>query len=431
MLVSVFTPSHDPTKLNSVYNSLKEQTYSEWEWVVVGNGPDVERVKAFVDNLSDNDSRVRFLKHESSSIGALKRFACEQAKGDLYLELDHDDLLTSDCLAEVIEAARKSPRNSFIYSDNLTLHENGTSWVYDKSHGWDHYSWEYKNNPYTINKTHDVNAKSLSEILWAPDHVRVWTKNAYLISGGHNKELIYGDDHELIIRTYLAGTQFVKIDKPLYIHQMSKESTCIKKQKEIQSLSHLHKNVYLHRLVNEWCRRENFPKYDLGGAHNCPDTYIPIDLCAKPPGIAVDILSPEFDAVIPDNSVGCFRASDFMEHVPVLKITGLMNVLYKKLVPGGWLLTNTPAVSDSDGRVGRGAYQDPTHVSYWSENNWWYFTKKEYAKYVPEIKCRFQAAVNFNYYPSDFHKQFSVPYVRCDMCAIKDEKPWSPGPKMI
>jgi glycosyltransferase involved in cell wall biosynthesis len=36
--VSVFTPSHDTRYLPEVYRSLQEQSYSDWEWIVLLNG---------------------------------------------------------------------------------------------------------------------------------------------------------------------------------------------------------------------------------------------------------------------------------------------------------------------------------------------------------------------------------------------------------
>jgi len=77
---------------------------------------------------------------------------------------------------------------------------------------------------------------------------------------------------------------------------------------------------------------------------------------------------------VPDGSVGCVRAFDFLEHVPTCRdstcdhgadgmagkcIVGLMNELYRVLAPGGWIISCTPSTD------GRGGFQDSTHVSFW------------------------------------------------------------------
>ena len=149
--------------------------------------------------------------------------------------------------------------------------------------------------------------------------------------------------------------------------------------------------------------------YDLGGAFNCPDGYTPIDLVDNP-GIVGDAL--EVLGNLPESGCRVIRASDFLEHVPdKIKV---MNIVYRALAHGGVFLTTTPSTD------GRGAFQDPTHVSYWNENSFWYYTNRDFAQYVPEIQCRFQASRLVSYFPGDWHRQYNIPYVRADLIAIKD-----------
>jgi len=51
-------------------------------------------------------------------------------------------------------------------------------------------------------------------------------------------------------------------------------------------------------------------------------------------------------------------------------VVGLMNAIYRALVPGGCLLAATPSTD------GRGAFQDPTHCSFWNiTDSFWYNRK--------------------------------------------------------
>ena len=92
MRVSVFTPSHNPRWLNDCYRSLAAQTLPDWEWVVLLNG------KASNWSPPQPDRRVKVARAGVKGVGAAKRAACEIATGDLLVELDHDDVLVSDCL---------------------------------------------------------------------------------------------------------------------------------------------------------------------------------------------------------------------------------------------------------------------------------------------------------------------------------------------
>lgn len=66
------------------------------------------------------------------------------------------------------------------------------------------------------------------------------------------------------------------------------------------------------------------------------------------------------------STVDEIRAHDFIEHLPDKIHT--MNEAWRVLKPGGIFKIVVPTTD------GRGAYQDPTHVSYWNRNSFWYYT---------------------------------------------------------
>jgi SAM-dependent methyltransferase len=66
-----------------------------------------------------------------------------------------------------------------------------------------------------------------------------------------------------------------------------------------------------------------------------------------------------------DSSVDEIRAHDIFEHLPSKVHT--MNEAHRILKPGGILDLFIPTTD------GRGAFQDPTHVSFWTPNDLFYF----------------------------------------------------------
>jgi len=112
------------------------------------------------------------------------------------------------------------------------------------------------------------------------------------------------------------------------------------------------------------------------------------------------------------NSVGVIRAHDFLEHIS--DRVRLFNSMYRVLAHGGMILSMTPSTD------GRGAFQDPTHVSFYNENAFWYFTDLNLANYVPEIQCRFQSTRLYTFFPSEWHEQNKICYVVAHLTAIKD-----------
>jgi len=61
----------------------------------------------------------------------------------------------------------------------------------------------------------------------------------------------------------------------------------------------------------------------------------------------------------------------------------VMKEVSRVLSPGGWLLCQVPSTD------GRGAFQDPRHISYWNENSFAYYTQRDMAKWI-DTPVRFQ-----------------------------------------
>ena len=67
-----------------------------------------------------------------------------------------------------------------------------------------------------------------------------------------------------------------------------------------------------------------------------------------------------------DSSVSEIVAHDIIEHLPDKILT--MNEMWRVLMPGGIARIMVPTTD------GAGAWQDPTHVSFWNRNSMFYFT---------------------------------------------------------
>jgi hypothetical protein len=96
------------------------------------------------------------------------------------------------------------------------------------------------------------------------------------------------------------------------------------------------------------------------------------------------------------------------------------------LAPMGWFLTLTPSTD------GRGAFQDPTHISFWNSNSFWYYTKAETAKYIG-TPVRFQLNRIKNFFPNEYCKTHNIVYVKADLVKLpeKDSGIRIPGEVLI
>jgi glycosyltransferase involved in cell wall biosynthesis len=402
-MISIFTPSHNPKFLNECYESLKAQTYEAWEWVVLLNGG------AQWDRPNYDDRvRIAYAGENLKGVGALKRYAVELCSGQILVELDHDDIFAPNALKEVVLAFKQNSDAVFVYSDFSQINEDGSPnhQRFDASFGWE---YDQKDD-YLICKSPKPSPHNVSYIWYAPNHIRAFLRSAYSAAGGYDASKKVLDDQDLMARLYLIGS-FYHIEKCLYYQRVHPNNTQVEPEtnKFIQEETVRLHGQYIQPLLLKWCKDNDLFAFDLGGAHNPTIGYQTIDLHepADRVGDVFDVLNS-----LPDSSVGVIRAVDFCEHISD-KIR-LWNEFYRVLAHGGMVLSLTPSTD------GRGAFQDPTHVAYYNENSFWYWTDEKYRKFVPEINCNFQVSQLFTHYPSEWHQQNHIPYVCANLIAIKD-----------
>lgn len=410
-MISVITPVHAKAApfLEETYASLLAQTYRDWEWVVVLNGrgalPDHiksdSRVKVF--SVDDDDPEG---KH--NRIGRLKGIACASASGEIYVELDADDMLTATALEDIC-VAFSDEAVAMAYS-NCAEFRDGT-WephAYSGYFGWESRPYFHDGKELKESVAWPPSSQMMRYIFWAPNHVRAWRACAYAAIGGHDQSIKTGDDHELCCRFYVAyGAKGIKhIDKCLYLYRLHDNNSCVAYNADVQEQTLKNYLKYSRPMALKWARDENLELLDLGGRLNSWEGFTTVDLMDS------DVIA-NLDDVWPfeDNSVGVIRASHVFEHLKDPIHT--MNEAFRVLAPGGWLLIEVPSTE------GRGAFQDPTHVSFWNENSIWYYTNKDFSRFIPKFKGRFQNSRTVTYFPSDFERKHNIPIVQSDLIAIK------------
>lgn len=216
-MISVFTPSHRPDYLNDCYNSLRQQTLEDWEWVVVLNGD--------VDWTPPNDERVKlFHTPKMRGVGEAKKYACEQATGSILVELDHDDWLLPHALEEIAKAFEEHPDAALVYSDFSYMNEDGSPSTMMYQGRWNYSMESFYGHNYLRCHSQMAIPDNVGVIWYAPNHVRAFSRNAYEKVGGYDESYTILDDQDLMTRLFLIG-DFVHIDKMLYLQRMHEKNT--------------------------------------------------------------------------------------------------------------------------------------------------------------------------------------------------------------
>ena len=416
---SLVTPEHNPNNVKfllELYDSIKNQTYTNWEWVLFLNN------NCVIENIPDiikTDWQVKIFRTEdkNNNVGAVKKVAFGLATGDVLVEMDHDDMITPDCLEE-LNKAYQDESVGFVYSDSAVLHMKNEFVPYDAGNGWTYDMFNWKGQQLYAMHSFEPTSQALQYIWFAPDHVRSWRKTVYDEVGGHNPELSICDDHELCIRTYLK-TKMVRVPKVLYIYRITGDNTWLERVDTIQVKTVELQRQYARALAEKDAKDKGLLCVDIGGGLNPYPGYTTVDLR----NTADCVCDLNNGIPLPDNSVGVLNASHILEHLQ--DKTKIMGEIHRVLAHGGWAFIEVPSTD------GRGAFQDPTHVSYWNENSFLYYTDAYLANFIDNKSIRFQEYRRETYFPNEWMKNLNVCVTSAWLIAVKDGGERFPGPLKI
>ena len=93
--------------LQSCVDSVLAQTYTAIEVLLVDDGS-TDRSGAICDRYAAQDSRVRVLHQANSGVSAARNAAVECARGEYLLFVDSDDMLETDAIETMVQAAERS-----------------------------------------------------------------------------------------------------------------------------------------------------------------------------------------------------------------------------------------------------------------------------------------------------------------------------------
>jgi glycosyltransferase involved in cell wall biosynthesis len=102
---SIIIPTYNREEIvKTAIQSVKAQTYSEWELIVVDDGGS-DKTKEVVEAFSDR--RIKYFWKENGERGAARNFGVQKARGDYITFLDSDDKFLSNHLEDALYMIKK------------------------------------------------------------------------------------------------------------------------------------------------------------------------------------------------------------------------------------------------------------------------------------------------------------------------------------
>ncbi len=205
-LFSIVVPVYNPSVnyLKAAIDSVREQLYPNWELCIADDNSPNPEIQKVLAEYAATDSRVKVtFRKTNGHISANTNSALELATGDFIVFMDHDDLLTPNCLFEFVRHINQYPLDEIIYSDEDKIDDKGK---YSSPH--------FKPN-------------------WAPDnllsrnyigHLTIMKKTLVDKIGGFRLGYEGSQDYDLLLRATELTTHIGHIPKVLYhwrIHELS------------------------------------------------------------------------------------------------------------------------------------------------------------------------------------------------------------------
>lgn len=108
----------DPAFLRAAVDSVRGQTYGDWQLCMVDDASDRQETRELLDSLKTVDPRIRLVRQEKNGgIARASQAALELADAPWTALLDHDDMLAPDALAQVADAVAAQPHWRYLFSD--------------------------------------------------------------------------------------------------------------------------------------------------------------------------------------------------------------------------------------------------------------------------------------------------------------------------
>lgn len=117
---SVIVPVYNtPEKfLRGCLHSVLEQTYPNWELIIVDDCSSERQVRNIIEEIAKRDSRVKAVfRSTNGNISQATNSGLEIVTGQYFTVLDHDDLLHPAALYWMAETVLRHPEAEYLYSD--------------------------------------------------------------------------------------------------------------------------------------------------------------------------------------------------------------------------------------------------------------------------------------------------------------------------
>ncbi len=126
-MITIFTPTYNREKeLNRLYNSLLNQNYDDFEWLVVNDGSTDNTEELIKKFKEENKIQINYYKVENGGKSKAFNYAVNKANGECFLCVDSDDYLVNNILEKIAELFNNIKNDNTIAGLGFLVKEHKT-----------------------------------------------------------------------------------------------------------------------------------------------------------------------------------------------------------------------------------------------------------------------------------------------------------------
>ena len=223
--IGIFTPIHRTHRfIEYTIDSVLQQTYQNWEWVILDNSVEGEDVTKWFWNhviekypfayyMFKSKIRIHKVMSESRNLGYLKSVAAGLVgECDVLFEQEADDILLVNALETLAQAIEAHPNCKFFWSDNIMLdHWENNGIKSCSSRRGAIFTGVAKVRfpeipieiPCNVAQLRNIDYVNIVEYNNMPLHWRAWKRDFYHLLGGFDSNVRFNEDQDLLCRTFL------------------------------------------------------------------------------------------------------------------------------------------------------------------------------------------------------------------------------------
>lgn len=199
---SILTPAYNAAStLARTIESVLEQTYADWEHVIVDDGSSDETVQ-IARSYAAEEPRIRVFASEHQGVSRTRIQTMAHARGELFARLDADDCMTPTYLERVDAFFGEHPDAQIVSTNGYQVFPDGRRVYY-----------------YTAPIFQETSSLSISDMLsgYLIGTSAVMTRDVYEMTGGPRPEA-RSEDIDLWLRAVAMGAVHYHLPEPIFLY---------------------------------------------------------------------------------------------------------------------------------------------------------------------------------------------------------------------